>query len=287
MTVLAIGLQGPEVEAWQSTLSMLGYDLQPDGDFGMKTQKATIQFQIDRGLKPDGIVGDATRKAAETPGKIAKKEGLFDPGLRFIQAKHFTRPSRPRTVSLIIQHVMENRQTSNTAEAVGAWFSSSDSRDASSHCGCDRDSVVQYVMPNDIAWGAPGANWCGYHVENAGYSAQTASDWATPDNGMMLQLNAEHVAKACEYFGIPKVRLTLDEVAMCVRDALIVQGKKGGQPSSHPGGICGHFDVTRVWQDWRRFDLPNPKLSGWWPDHTDPGSSFPWDHYMELLRAVR
>lgn len=53
--------RGPAVEELQRRLSTLGYDPGPvDGEFGPTTQQAVIQFQRDRNLEPDGVVGSAT-----------------------------------------------------------------------------------------------------------------------------------------------------------------------------------------------------------------------------------
>ena len=193
---------------------------------------------------------------------------------------------------------MEARQGSNTAEAVGAWFSKPQSKTqpppagfgpaASAHAGVDEDSVVQYVLPGDVAWGAPGGNSNGYHVEHAGYSAETDADWASAPNTAMLALSAKHVAKACNFFDVPRVRLSLDEVAVCTRDALIRKGVLTGALSGSKGGLCGHRDLTDVWQNWAKFGLPNPRSgpNPWWPSHTDPGGDFPWTSYLELLSLV-
>jgi len=287
MTLLKLGSSGPDVEAWQRLLTSLGYSPGgPDGVFGKGTEKATIQFQADRGLSHDGRVGPATLAAASSRPTRPVAPGTFDSSLRFIPARCFTRMTAPRFVNLIVQHVMQDRQSSSTAEAVGAWFSSPTSRETSSHSGFDQDSGVQYVLPNDVAWGAQGANSNGYHVENAGFVSETAEDWARPENESMLRLNARHAALACNFFGIPRRQLSLAEVAECTRDAIIRKGQLAGALSGNPGGLCGHFDVTRVWQDWAHYGLPNPRKMAkpFWPSHTDPGPGFPWAHYIELLR---
>jgi hypothetical protein len=282
---------------WQNTLDRLGYPTKADGNFGPRTEKTTIQFQHDHGLKADGEVGPSTLSAVDRPpGPEIVSPDLFDTSLRFIQASGYTRVSVPRFVNLFIVHVMEARQGSNTAEAVGAWFAKPQSPvsppppgfapKASAHAGFDRDSGVQYVLPRDVAWGAPGANSNGYHVEHAGYSAELDADWASPDNGAMLRLSAQHAAKAAQHFGFELRRLSLDEVAVCTRDALIRKGVLHGQLSGSRGGICGHFDSTRVYQDWKHYGLPNPKTMGFWPDHTDPGAHFPFERYLELARAT-
>lgn len=302
MSILRLGSKGPEVTAWEETLSRLGYSVGTiDDSFGPAVEKATIQFQHDHGLAMDGEAGEETLAAASKPPNVPPPpSGTFDPTIRFIQASGYTRATYPRVVNLIPLHVMEARQGSNTAEAVGVWFSKPQMKTpgpvlpgfgprASAHAGVDQDSVVQYVLPGDVAWGAPGGNSNGYHVEHAGYSAETDADWASPANEAMLLLSAGHVAKACNYFGLPRVRLSLEEVAVCTRDALIRKGAIGGQLSGSRGGICGHFDLTRVWQDWQHYGLPNPKAgpNPWWPDHTDPGGSWPWNHYLDLLKAAR
>lgn len=57
------GCKNEYVSLLQTKLIMLGYNLGKygaDGDFGTKTQEAVKEFQEDRGLKADGIVGPLT-----------------------------------------------------------------------------------------------------------------------------------------------------------------------------------------------------------------------------------
>lgn len=58
--VLRQGDHGMEVEALQSKLAQLGYDIGQDGDFGPGTKNTVIQFQSDHGLGTDGVVGSGT-----------------------------------------------------------------------------------------------------------------------------------------------------------------------------------------------------------------------------------
>lgn len=62
--VLRRGSRGQEVAELQIRLRELGYFNNPNlGNFGPITQQAVRQFQSDRGLRPDGIVGQETRQA--------------------------------------------------------------------------------------------------------------------------------------------------------------------------------------------------------------------------------
>lgn len=70
MTVYArSGMKGHNVERWQQAINKvrgsikLKTPLVADGAFGPKTLKATIAIQRVLNLKPDGIVGDGTKRA--------------------------------------------------------------------------------------------------------------------------------------------------------------------------------------------------------------------------------
>lgn len=67
-SALAVGATGQAVKAWQVALDRwlkkTGHkELTTDGSFGTGTQTATEALQRAEGLKPDGIVGPATRRA--------------------------------------------------------------------------------------------------------------------------------------------------------------------------------------------------------------------------------
>jgi hypothetical protein len=69
MKILKIGERGHWVMKWQIFLN--GQDYEPgfaDGIFGPKTREATISFQKDYHLKPDGIVGQKTYTKAFSLG---------------------------------------------------------------------------------------------------------------------------------------------------------------------------------------------------------------------------
>ncbi|MEL1133639.1 glycosyl hydrolase family 18 protein [Desulfitobacterium sp. THU1] len=69
MRILRRGSRGSDVSEVQARLSELGYLPGPiDGIFGVRTEAAVKQFQRDRGLIPDGIVGPLTYNALFQPG---------------------------------------------------------------------------------------------------------------------------------------------------------------------------------------------------------------------------
>lgn len=55
-------MQGMDVHQLQEALKKVGIDIKSDGFFGKDVDKAVRQFQQERGLKIDGIVGAETRK---------------------------------------------------------------------------------------------------------------------------------------------------------------------------------------------------------------------------------
>jgi Putative peptidoglycan binding domain len=60
-TTLSPGDTGSQVKILQQALISLGYTLgKPDGAYGPATQVAVEQFQIDKGLAEDGVVGPET-----------------------------------------------------------------------------------------------------------------------------------------------------------------------------------------------------------------------------------
>jgi predicted chitinase len=72
------GATGPEVTKLQVKLSELGFDVSPDGLFGLPTENALIAFQRSRGLIADGFAGPITLRtleieiSAETPSLFEK-----------------------------------------------------------------------------------------------------------------------------------------------------------------------------------------------------------------------
>jgi hypothetical protein len=279
-------MQGDDVRSWQLELVGIGLlnAVDVDGIFGQRTDKATIRFQMDHGLAPDGEVGPKTRaKIGVVPESIPATSEVFDPRWHFVQAKNYT-PSVGRAVTMVVMHSMEAPDRPDTAEGVAAWFGGlrGAAPEASAHACVDVDSIVLCVKPIDVAWGAQGANACSYHVEQAGFARYSREEWLSPEGSEMLTLAAGHVRLACDHFGLPVVEITLEETAALIRDSMIRQRKLSGVVSGHPGGICRHRDVTRVWQEFARYGLPDPRKldKPFWPTHSDPGNFYPMDELI-------
>lgn len=175
----------------------------------------------------------------------------------FVQARNYTRvdPSAPRSVSLLVIHTMEYPDNAGAAKWCAEFFAGSDSPIASAHYAVDNSEVYHMVQECDVAYGAPGANRNGIHIEHAGRAAETPADWASSYNLEMLKLSAVLAAQVCYRHKIPIRKLTVEQVAQGLR------------------GICGHVDVTRAF----------PERHG---THTDPGSDFPWSQYIAWVNQA-
>ena len=59
-SILRPGNQGSDVERLQHDLSTLGYTVEINGNFDVKTEAVVKQFQQQHNLKVDGVVGAQT-----------------------------------------------------------------------------------------------------------------------------------------------------------------------------------------------------------------------------------
>ena len=139
----------------------------------------------------------------------------------------------------IVLHSMESTNATGAAEAVGAWFKNLASG-GSTHYGVDDDSIKRYLPLRTVAYGAPGLNEHGVHIEQMGKASWTRDQWmkhkGTLDNCAWL------MARIHKRTGIPLRRLT---------DAELRAGKKG---------VTTHRQATRALG---------------MGTHTDPGPNYP------------
>lgn len=171
-------------------------------------------------------------------------------------AKNYTKGPRKGSLRLIVIHSMEAQEKPDTAESVAKWFSGPSAPQSSAHFCVDNNSAVRIVDDQDIAWGAPGANSDGLHIELAGTARQNRKQWLDDYSNGVLNQAAKVAAAWCIKYKIPAVHLNLNQ---------LVDGKTKG--------FIGHVDATRAF----------PQYKG---DHTDPGKFFPWDVFLEKVKAA-
>jgi N-acetyl-anhydromuramyl-L-alanine amidase AmpD len=169
--------------------------------------------------------------------------------MKTVQARHYSK-GRISPIRLVVIHSMEWPETATTAEDCAKMFATM-TRQASAHVCADSNSAVRCVADKDTAWAAPGANADGLQLELAGYARQKRADWLD-DYGQDLLAQAAAVAAGwCKLHKIPVKKLTQAELRA---------GKKG---------FTSHADVSAVYKR---------------SDHSDPGSGFPWDVFLNLVR---
>jgi N-acetyl-anhydromuramyl-L-alanine amidase AmpD len=170
--------------------------------------------------------------------------------MKFVKAKNFT-AGRDSSIDLIVIHTMETPEQTSRAESVASWFAGASAPQASAHYCIDADSVVQCVKDSDIAWHAPGANHDGIGFEHAGEAKQTGREWGDEFSTAMLDRSAALAAEKCAAYGIPVVWLSVSDLRA---------GRRG---------ITSHNNVSKAFGS---------------SSHWDPGSGFPIQRYLRLVR---
>jgi N-acetyl-anhydromuramyl-L-alanine amidase AmpD len=174
--------------------------------------------------------------------------------MQFIQARNYGPHRGVADIRWIVIHTMQAPEKPYTARSVAHWFASSSAPKASAHYCIDSLEVIECVHESDVAWGAPGANRYGVHLEHAGYAEQTPDEWNDDYTTACLGRSAELASRIAQRYGIPFRRLTPAEL-------------KAGQK-----GFCGHIDCTIAFSGGK--------------GHTDPGAWFPWDRYLALCQGA-
>jgi hypothetical protein len=148
-------------------------------------------------------------------------------------------------IRLIVIHSTE----SNSARGSAGWFA--DQRaGGSAHLVLDDFECFRTLDNNVIPWGASGANTNGFHIEHAGWAFKwSRADWLSHDQ--MLRRGAYKAALHAKKFRIPLRVLGAADL-------------RNGRPGFVTHATVNQFHPTRS-------------------SHSDPGSNFPIDHYMQLV----
>jgi hypothetical protein len=212
-------------------------------------------------LKADGMHGPLTQKALvawradQVPDTEPAPASL--PSVAFREARHY-RKGRRAEIDCIVIHVGELAEDligeDTNAEALMNYCSTT-KREVSWHYSGDSDSITQSVKEEDTAWhaGGGGINDRSIGIETSGYTAQTSAEWHDEYSQKMLRLVARLVADICRRRSIPVRKLGADQL-------------KAGD-----AGICGHDTVRDAFGQ---------------TTHSDPGRWFPWEEFIDLVKAA-
>lgn len=153
---------------------------------------------------------------------------------------------RPESaIKWIVLHDTEG----GSADSVARYFASS-SAQGSTHLVVD-DQQCQRCLPNTaIPWGAQGANFAGFHIEQCGFASWGADTWKRL-HWRTLERAAYKTALHCKKFGIP--------ARFCFAADL-----RAGKP-----GVTTHAECTKAFGG----------------SHTDPGSGWPRVFFMATVKG--
>ena len=158
---------------------------------------------------------------------------------------------RPLTaIKWIVLHSTEGA----TAEGAASWFANPSS-EGSAHLVVDENDCFRCLDNDEVPWAAPGANYNGFHIEQAGFASWTRTEWLVHDKE--LRRAAFKAAVHAKAFGIP---------LRWVGPIGLRLGRKG---------LTTHRDVSYAW----------PILARKAGFHTDPGVNYPKDRLLAYAQS--
>lgn len=149
-----------------------------------------------------------------------------------------------RAVKWIVLHDTEG----GNAESIARYFSSP-LAGGSTHLVVDDNDCYRCLTNDQIPWGAQGANYQGFHIEQCGYARWTRTEWLK--HMTMLRRAAYKTALHCVLFNIPVRFVKADDLNA---------GKKG---------ITTHVECSKAFGG----------------DHSDPGPGWPRFLFMGMVKA--
>jgi len=152
----------------------------------------------------------------------------------------------------VVIHTTEGPETSGAARGVAAMFHNPDADKSTQIVVDDKDTIR--CAPDTAICAAAGAmgNVHGLHIEIVGRAGQGNTGWADDYSQAALR-RAAAVARAwCDTYGIPVRQLSTADV------------------KAMRAGICGHVNISQAFKQ---------------STHTDPGPSFPWGQFIQLVQG--
>lgn len=168
--------------------------------------------------------------------------------LPYIQARNHG--GTQSAVNRIVIHATVSPCVRGGAKSIANYFHTT-SREASAHYVVDPGQVYQCLLESTIAWHAP-PNTGSIGIELCDPQSGSASRWQDANHEAMLRLAASLVRAVAARWNVPLTKLSAADLKA---------GKRG---------ICGHVDVSNAWH---------------LTDHSDPGTGFPWAHFMDLVKG--
>lgn len=165
--------------------------------------------------------------------------------LKTYKARHHSGTRPLSAISLVVIHSTEG----GTAEGAARWFANPASG-GSTHLVVDDNVCYRTLEDNQIPWGARGANYNGFHIEQAGYAHWTTTLWSKTHR-RTLERAAFKTALHCKRYGIPMRFVTADGLRRGV------------------SGVTTHVECSRAFGG----------------SHYDPGAKWPRWLFMNLVRA--